>query len=97
VTASARAFTSRRRGARCGARARLAGRIGFFTSTLLQAFAVFRKGLETITPFVAIECAGVGALVDHEHAVKIFFAASSGHAIFQGKSVSCCERAGFPI
>jgi hypothetical protein len=30
-------------------------------------------------------------------AVKIFFAASLGHAIFQGKSVSCCERAGFPI
>jgi lysophospholipase L1-like esterase len=25
------------------------------------------KSLETITPFVAIECAGVGALVDHEH------------------------------
>jgi len=25
------------------------------------------KALEAITPFVAIECAGVGALVDHEH------------------------------
>src|SRR5205823_5657202 len=25
------------------------------------------KGLEAITPFVAIECAGVGALVDAEH------------------------------
>ena len=25
------------------------------------------KGLETITPFVAVECAGVGALVDHEY------------------------------
>jgi hypothetical protein len=25
------------------------------------------KALEAITPFVAIECAGVGGLVDHEH------------------------------
>src|SRR5215469_10202816 len=25
------------------------------------------KRLEVLTPFVAIECAGVGALVDHEH------------------------------
>src|SRR5438045_2453869 len=43
VTASARAFTSRRRGARCGARTHPAARIGFFTSTLLRAFAVFPK------------------------------------------------------
>jgi len=31
------------------------------------------KGLETFTPFVAIECAGVGALVDHEHARQNLF------------------------
>jgi hypothetical protein len=30
-------------------------------------------------------------------AVKIFSAASSGHAISLGKSVSYCERTGFPI
>ena len=31
------------------------------------------KALETITPFVAIECAGVGALVDHEHGHQNLF------------------------
>src|SRR5215475_15520316 len=31
------------------------------------------KGLETITPFVAIECAGIGALVDHEHGRQNLF------------------------
>ena len=30
------------------------------------------KELETITPFVAIECAGIGALVDDEHGPKSF-------------------------
>jgi lysophospholipase L1-like esterase len=31
------------------------------------------KGLETITPFVAIECAGVGALVEDEHGRQNLF------------------------
>ena len=31
------------------------------------------KSLETITPFVATECAGVGALVDHEHCPQNLF------------------------
>ena len=31
------------------------------------------KWLETFTPFVAIECAGIGALVDHEHGRQNFF------------------------
>src|SRR5947207_14141838 len=31
------------------------------------------KALEAITPFVAIECAGIGALVDHGHRRQTLF------------------------
>jgi hypothetical protein len=50
------------------------------------------KGLEAITPFVAIECAGLVRSWMMNMAVKIFF-----DAISQAKSVSWCEHAGFPI
>ena len=97
VTASARAFTSRRRGARCGARTHPAARIGFFTSTLLRAFPVFPKAWRQSRLLSRSNARGLGRSWMMNMAVKIFFAASSGHAISQGKSASYCKRAGSPI
>lgn len=43
------------------------------------------KSLETITPFVAIECAGVGALVDPEHGRQDLFRRILGTRNFSGQ------------
>ena len=43
------------------------------------------KGVEAITPFVAIECAGVGALVDHEHGRENLFRRILGTRNFSGQ------------
>jgi lysophospholipase L1-like esterase len=43
------------------------------------------KSLETITPFVAIECAGVGALVDHEYCRQNLFRRILGTRNFSGQ------------
>jgi len=43
------------------------------------------KSLETITPFVAIECAGVGALVDDEHGHQNLFRRILGTQNFSGQ------------
>jgi lysophospholipase L1-like esterase len=43
------------------------------------------KGLQRITPFVAIECAGVGALVDHEYARQNLFRRILGTRNFAGQ------------
>src|SRR5205814_8209493 len=56
------------------------------------------KSRETITPFVAIECAGVGALIDHEHCRQnLLRPIPGGHAISEARSVLCCDLAGLPI
>ena len=58
---------SLRPGARFGARAPAAGIAGFSTLTRRPSgIQSVSKRLEELTPFVAIECAGIGALVDHE-------------------------------
>ena len=54
------------------------------------------KGLETITPFVAIECAGVGALVDHEHCRQNLFRRILGTRNFSGQVGELLRARRFP-
>jgi lysophospholipase L1-like esterase len=54
------------------------------------------KSLETITPFVAIECAGVGALVDHEHGRENLFRRILGTRNFSGQVGELLRARRFP-
>jgi lysophospholipase L1-like esterase len=54
------------------------------------------KSLETITPFVAIECAGVGALVDHEHCRENLFRRILGTRNFSGQLGALLRARRFP-
>jgi lysophospholipase L1-like esterase len=54
------------------------------------------KGLEAITPFVAIECAGVGALVDHEHCRQNLFRRILGTRNFSGQLGELLRARRFP-
>ena len=54
------------------------------------------KSLETITPFVAIECAGVGALVDHEHCRQDLFRRVLGTRNFSGQVGELVRAHRFP-
>ena len=54
------------------------------------------KSLETITPFVAIECAGVGALVDHEHCRQNLLRRILGTRNFSGQVGELLRARRFP-
>ncbi|HMF45988.1 MAG TPA: SGNH/GDSL hydrolase family protein [Candidatus Udaeobacter sp.] len=54
------------------------------------------KSLETITPFVAIECAGVGALVDEEHRHQNLFRRILGTRNFSAQVGELVEARRFP-
>ena len=54
------------------------------------------KSLDTITPFVAIECAGVGALVDHEHGHQNLFRRILGTRNFSGQVGELVRAGRFP-
>jgi len=54
------------------------------------------KSLETITPLVAIECAGVGALVDHEHSHQNLFRRILGTRNFSGQVDELLRARRFP-
>jgi lysophospholipase L1-like esterase len=54
------------------------------------------KRLETITPFVAIECAGVGALVDHPRTRPSFFRRILGTRNFSGQVTRLIQLRRFP-
>ena len=54
------------------------------------------KGLETITPLVAIECAGIGALVDHEHGHQNLFRRILGTRNFSGQVGELLRARRFP-
>ena len=54
------------------------------------------KSLEEITPFVAIECAGVGALVDHEHCRQNLFRRILGTRNFSGQVGELLRAHRFP-
>ncbi len=51
------------------------------------------KRLEEFTPFVAMECAGIGALVDHEDERQNFFRRILGTRNFSGQ-IGRCDKAG---
>jgi lysophospholipase L1-like esterase len=54
------------------------------------------KSLETITPFVAIECAGVGALVDDEHGRQNLLRRVLGTRNFSGQVSELVRARRFP-
>ena len=54
------------------------------------------KSLQTITPFVAIECAGVGALVDHGHGRENLFRRILGTRNFSGQVGELLRARRFP-
>ena len=54
------------------------------------------KGLEAITPFVAIECAGVGALVDDEHGRQNLLRRILGTRNFSGQVGELLQARRFP-
>ena len=54
------------------------------------------KSLETTTPFVAIECAGVGALVDHEHCHQNLLRRILGTHNFSGQVSELLRARRFP-
>ena len=54
------------------------------------------KGLETITPFVAVECAGVGALVDHEYGRENLLRRILGTRNFSGQVSELLRTRRFP-
>ena len=54
------------------------------------------KGLEAITPFVAIECAGVGALVDNEHCRQNLLRRILGTHNFSGQVGELVRAPRFP-
>jgi lysophospholipase L1-like esterase len=54
------------------------------------------KNLETITPFVAIECAGVGALVDDEHGRQNLLRRVLGTRNFSGQVSELVRARRFP-
>lgn len=54
------------------------------------------KGLETITPFVAVEYGGVGALVDHEHVRQNLFRRILGTRYFSGQIGELLQARRFP-
>jgi lysophospholipase L1-like esterase len=54
------------------------------------------KSLETITPLVTIECAGVGALVDHEHGHQNLFRRILGTRNFSGQLGELLRSRRFP-
>ena len=54
------------------------------------------KGLEAITPFVAIECAGVGALVDEEHGRQNLLRRILGTRNFSGQVGELVRARRFP-
>jgi len=54
------------------------------------------KSLETVTPFVAIECAGIGALVDHEHGHQNLFRRILGTRNFSGQVDELVRERRFP-
>jgi lysophospholipase L1-like esterase len=54
------------------------------------------KALQAITPFVAIECAGVGALVDHEHRRQTLFRWILGTRNFSAQLAELLRARRFP-
>jgi lysophospholipase L1-like esterase len=78
-------------------RARTArGKDWFLHPDTAPSICSISKSLETITPFVAVECAGVGALVDHEHGRENLFRRILGTRNFAGQVGELLQARRFP-
>ena len=72
------------------------GKNWFLHRDVTPSVCSISKSLETITPFVAIECAGVGALVDHEHRRQDLFRRILGTRNFSGQINELLRAHRFP-
>jgi lysophospholipase L1-like esterase len=72
------------------------GKNWFLQFDAASSICSISKSLETITPFVAIECAGVGALVDHEHARQNLLRRVLGTRNFSGQVTELLQARRFP-
>jgi lysophospholipase L1-like esterase len=72
------------------------GRNWFLHFDAAPSICSISKRLEAITPFVAIECAGVGALVDHEHGRQNFLRRILGTRNFSGQVGELLRAGRFP-
>ena len=74
----------------------LRGKNWFLHVDAVPSICSISKSLETITPFVAIECAGVGALVDHEQCRENLFRRILGTHNFSGQVGELLRARRFP-
>src|SRR5512133_2976801 len=72
------------------------GRNWFLHLDAAPSICSISKSLETITPFVAIECAGVGALVDDEHGRQNLLRRILGTRNFSGQVGELVRARRFP-
>jgi lysophospholipase L1-like esterase len=72
------------------------GRNWFLHLNAASSICSISKSLETIMPFVAIECAGIGALVDDEHAHQNLFRRILGTRNFSGQVSELLRARRFP-
>jgi hypothetical protein len=72
------------------------GKNWFLQLEAASSISGISKGLETITPFVAMEYAGVGALVDHEHERQNLFRRILGTRNFSGQIGELLRASRFP-
>ena len=72
------------------------GKNWFLHLDAAQSICSIAKSLDSITPFVAIECAGVGALVNPEHGRQNLFRRMLGTRDFYGQIGELLRAARFP-
>lgn len=72
------------------------GKNWFLHSDAAPDICSVSKGLEAIMPFVAIECAGIGALVDDKHARQNLFRRLLGTQSFSGQIRQLLRARRFP-
>jgi len=72
------------------------GRNWFLHLNAAPSICSISKSLETITPFVAIECTGIGALVDDEHGHQSLFRRILGTRNFSGQVGELLRARRFP-
>ena len=72
------------------------GKNWFLDHDAASSICSVSKNLETTTPFVAIECAGIGALVEQEHARQNLFRRILGTQNFSGQIDKLLHARRFP-
>jgi lysophospholipase L1-like esterase len=72
------------------------GKNWFLHLDIAPSICSISKSLETFTPFIAIECAGVGALLDDEHGRQNLFRRILGTRNFSGQIGELLQARRFP-